>query len=113
MMHPLLSRPAEWLVVVLLLAGCSSTVGRGPVDPSAYAAMDCNELNDQVARTAGQISQTAINRGKVTQTNIPGWVPGGRRVASAVTDRQTAKIERLQGQQNAVTSARDRSCAGR
>ena len=113
MTHPVLSRPAKWLVVLFLLAGCSSTVGRGPVDPLAYAAMDCNELNDQVARTAGQISQTAINRGKVTQTSIPGWVPGGRRVASAVTDRQTAKIERLQGQQNAVTSARDRSCAGR
>ena len=113
MTHPVLSRPAEWLVVLFLLAGCSSTVGRGSVDPSAYAAMKCNELNHQVARTAGQISQTAINRGKVTQTNIPGWVPGGRRVASAVTDRQTAKIERLQEQQNAVASARDRSCAGR
>ena len=113
MTHPVLSRPAKWLVVLFLLAGCSSTVGRGSVDPSAYAAMNCNELNHQVARTAGRISQTAINRGKVTQTNIPGWVPGGRRVATAVTDRQTAKIERLQGQQNAVTSARDRSCAGR
>ena len=113
MTHPVLFRPAEWLVVLFLVAGCSSTVGRGSVDPSAYAAMDCNELNDQVARTAGQISQNAINRGKVTQTSIPGWVPGGTRVASAVTDRQTAKIERLQGQQNAVTSARDRSCAGR
>ena len=113
MTHPVLFRPAEGLVVVFLAAGCSSTVGRGSVAPSAYAAMNCNELNDQVARTAGQISQTAINRGKLTQTNIPGWVPGGRRVASAVTDRQTAKIERLQGQQNAVPSARDRSCAGR
>ena len=113
MTHPVLCRPAEWLVVLFLLAGCSSTVGRGSVGPSAYAAMNCNELNDQVARTAGQISQTAINRGKVTQTNIPGWVPGGRRVASAVTDRQTAKIVRLQEQQNVVASARDRSCAGR
>ena len=113
MTHPVLSRPAEWLVVLFLLAGCSSTVGRGPVDPSAYAAMDCIELNDQVAKTAGALSQTAINRGKVTQTDIPAWLPGGRRVATAVTDRQTARIERLQEQQGAVTTARDRSCARR
>ena len=107
------SRRTSWIIVLFLLAGCSSTVGRGSADPSAYAAMNCNELNDTLASVASQISQTAINRGKVTQTNIPGWVPGGTRVASAVIDRQTAKIERLQDQGDAIAPARDRACARR
>src|SRR5688572_23156198 len=106
-------RAASSIVVLLLLAGCSSIAGRSSVEPSAYAAMSCNELNDTLAEVAGQISQTAINRGKVTQTNIPGWVPGGTRVASAVTDRQTAKIERLQEQQRAIAPARDGACGRR
>jgi hypothetical protein len=107
------SRPTGWIIVLLLLAGCSSTIGRGSTDPSAYAAMDCNELNDTLASVSSRISQTAINRGKVTQTNIPSWVPGGTRVASAVIDRQTAKIETLQEQERAIASARDRTCARR
>ena len=107
------SRPAGWTVVFFLLAGCSSLSGRGPVDPSAYASMDCNQLNDTVARTATSISQTGITRGKVAETNIPRWVPGGARVATKVTDRQTARIERLQEQQSATVSARDRACAQR
>jgi hypothetical protein len=106
-------RAASSIVALALLAGCSSIAGRGSVEPSAYAAMNCNELNDTLAEVAGQISQTAINRGKVTQTNIPGWVPGGTRVAAAVTDRQTAKIERLQEQQRAIVPARDSACGRR
>ena len=107
------SRPAGWIVVLFLLAGCSSFSGRGSVDPSAYASMDCNELNDTVATTATRISQTAITRGKVAETNIPRWVPGGARVATKVTDRQTARIETLQEQQRAIVPARDRACARR
>ena len=107
------SRPAGLIVVFFLLAGCSSLAGRGSVDPSAYASMDCNELNEAVAKTATSISQTGITRGKVAETNIPRWVPGGRRVATKVTDRQTARIERLQEQQSAIVSARDRACAQR
>jgi hypothetical protein len=107
------SRPAGWVVVLFLLSGCSSLAVRGPVDASAYASMDCNELNETLAKMATSISQTAITRGKVARTNIPNWVPGGTRVATAVTDRQTAKIERLQGQERAVVSARDKACARR
>src|SRR5690606_38975457 len=107
------SRRTSWIVVLFLLAGCSSTGGHGSMESSAYAAMNCNELNDTLAGVAGQISQTAINRGKVTQTNVPGWVPGGKRVASVVIDRQTARIERLQEKGDAVASARDRACARR
>src|SRR5690606_14538747 len=98
---------------MFLLAGCSSTAGRGSVDPSAYAAMNCNELNNTLAGVAGNISQTAINRGKVTQTNIPNWIPGGTRVAAAVVDRQTARIGKLQEQGDAIALARDRACGRR
>jgi hypothetical protein len=75
--------------------------------------MDCNELNQTLAKTATSISQTAITRGKVAQTNIPRWIPGGTRVATAVTDRQTTRIERLQGEERAIVSARDSACARR
>jgi hypothetical protein len=106
-------RPPRWIVVLFLLTGCSSIGGRGSVDPSAYASMDCNELNQAIAKTATGISQTAITRGKVARTNIPGWVPGGTRVATAVTDRQTARIERLQEQERAIASARNSACVRR
>ncbi len=78
---------------------------------SAYASMTCNELNAMVGRVSRELSQTAITRGKVAQTDIPSWVPGGTRVASKVIDRQTAKIENLQQQERAIASARDRNCA--
>ena len=107
------SRPAGWIVVFVLLAGCSSLSGRGPVDPSAYASMDCNELNHTVAGVSASISQTAITRGKVAETNVPTWVPGGARVATRITNRQTARIERLQEEERAAVSARDRACARR
>lgn len=73
--------------------------------------MTCNELNERLGEVATEISRTAITRGKVTQTNIPGWVPGGRQVASRVIDRQTTQIERLQQRERAIASARDRNCA--
>lgn len=107
------SRPAGWITALLLLAGCSSLSGRGPVDASAYASMDCNELNHTVARVSTSISQTAITRGKVADTHVPTWVPGGARVATKITDRQTARIERLQEEERAAVSARDRACARR
>lgn len=102
--------PTGLVVLLVLLAGCAS---RGSVDPSAYATMDCNELNHTLSGVAGSISQTAITRGKVARTNIPGWVPGGTRVATAVTDRQTARIERLQQQERTISTARDQVCARR
>jgi outer membrane murein-binding lipoprotein Lpp len=107
------TRPVGWIVTLFLLAGCSSISGRGSVDPSAYASMNCNELNETVAGLSTQISRTAINRGRVAQTNIPSWVPGGTRVATAVIDRQTAKIEKLQAQERTVSSARNSACVRR
>ena len=75
--------------------------------------MSCNELNDTLGKVSRELSQMAIARGKVVQTNIPAWVPGGQRVASGVIDRQTAKIEGLQQRERAVAAARDRNCARR
>ncbi|MEP9386070.1 hypothetical protein [Mesorhizobium sp. KR9-304] len=113
MKHPMLARLTDWLIVVLLLAGCSPTIGRTSVDASAYTTMGCNDLNDALANVAKEISRTAIDRGRVARTEIPNWVPGGTRVATAVTDRQTAKIENLQEQERAIAAARDQACARR
>lgn len=107
------SRLAGSIVALVLLAGCSSLSVRGPLDASAYAAMDCNELNGTVASVSTRISQTAITRGKVAETHIPRWVLGGTRVATAVTERQTARIERLREEERAAVAARDRACARR
>jgi hypothetical protein len=106
-------RPAGLIAALALLAGCSSFSARGPVDPSAYASMGCNELNHAVAGVSNRISQTAITRGKVAETNVPTWVPGGTRVATKITDRQTARIERLQEEERAAVAARDSACARR
>lgn len=110
------TRPARWLFALCLLAGClggcASTSG-GASDASAYASMTCNELNERVGNVSRELSQIAIARGKVAQTKIPTWVPGGQRVASTVIDRQTAKIEGLQQQERALVAARDRNCARR
>lgn len=96
--------------LLLLATGCS-TLSRAPaVDPAAYAAKSCNELNDQIAAVSTDISRTAITRGRVTQTNIPTWVPGGQRVAAAVVDRQTVRIDGLQEKERAMTAARAGTC---
>lgn len=113
------SRPAParaWLfrlasgALLLLAAGCS-TFSRAPTaDPAAYAAKSCNELNNEIAAVSTNISRTAITRGRVAQTNVPTWVPGGQRVATAVVDRQTARIDGLQEQERAMTAARADAC---
>jgi hypothetical protein len=105
------TRPAGWMFALCVLAGCSSTFSSASVDASAYAAMSCSELNAMLRSVSRELSQAAINRGKVARTDIPTWVPGGKNVASKVIDRQTAGIEALQQRERAVASARDRNCA--
>jgi hypothetical protein len=112
------SRPAAWTSIVqlacgslLLLATGCSTLSRAPTaDPAAYAALGCNELNNEITAVSTDISRTAITRGRVTQTNIPTWVPGGQRVATAVVDRQTTRIEGLREQERAMAAARAGAC---
>jgi hypothetical protein len=112
MNFPRLLRHAVSALALLSLTGCSSTLGGGSVDPSAYAATGCNELNAEVKTVSAEISRVAIARGKVANANVPKWVLGGQRVATAVVDRQTARIDSLQQQEQAVVAARNRNCAG-
>ena len=95
------------VIALFLVAGCSSI---GTVDPAKYDSMSCTELNSALGDIARNISQTAITRGKVASTNVPRWLLGGSRVKGAVTDRETARIERLKQQEEAIASTRARRC---
>jgi len=96
------------VIAVLLVTGCSS-IGK-TVDPAKYDSMSCTELNSALGENAREISQTAITRGKVTSTNVPRWLLGGSRVKTAVANRETARIDRLKQQQDAIAAARARRC---
>ncbi|RWG85036.1 hypothetical protein [Mesorhizobium sp.] len=95
-------------ITVVLFAGCSSTTAS--INPAKYDKMSCAELNSAVGDTATEISQIAIGRGKVANTSVPGWLLGGERVKTVVANRDTAKIERLQQQQQAIITARKSRC---
>ena len=97
-----------FVIVVLLVAGCSS-IGR-TADPAKYESMSCVELNGALGENAGEISQTAITRGKVANTSVPRWLLGGSRVKAAVANRETARIDRLKQQQDAIAAVRARIC---
>jgi hypothetical protein len=97
------------LVSLAVLGGCASPF-RSSVDVAKYDTMSCIELNAAMGAVATDISATAIARGKVAQTNIPSWLWGGQRVASTVTARQSADIERLQRQQTSIAAARRGRC---
>ena len=107
---PTLWRSPLWVLTASLLGGCGTLSAGGPVDPSAYAAASCNELDRTVGDVSRELSQTAITRGRVARFDVPSWAPGGQRVASAVIDRQSARIENLQQREQAVTAARNRNC---
>jgi outer membrane murein-binding lipoprotein Lpp len=101
------TRPAL-IIALLLVVGCSS-IGR-TVDPAKYDSMSCTELNSALGGIARDISQTAVTRGKVANTSVPHWLLGGSRVKSAVANRETARIDRLKQQEEAIASARARRC---
>lgn len=82
-------------------------------DPASYASMDCNELNRLLGQVSNNLSQRAITRGKVEHADIPRWIPGGRRVANRIVERQTVRIEDIQRQERTIAAARDRACPGR
>ncbi|WP_246688537.1 MULTISPECIES: hypothetical protein [unclassified Mesorhizobium] len=95
-------------VILLAAAGCSSTVAS--IGPAKYDKMSCSELNVALGDTATDISRTAIARGKVASTSVPTWLLGGERVKTAVANRETAKIERLQQQQQVMAAMRKQRC---
>ncbi|RWL82774.1 MAG: hypothetical protein EOR68_14050 [Mesorhizobium sp.] len=94
--------------LLLVVAGCSSTTAS--ISPAKYDKMNCAELNNAVGDTATDISRTAIARGKVVSTSVPNWLLGGERVKTVVANRETARIERLQQQQQAIVTARKQRC---
>ncbi|TIR25699.1 MAG: hypothetical protein E5X34_08775 [Mesorhizobium sp.] len=96
------------IATLLLTAGCSSTTAS--ISPAKYDKMNCAELNNAVGDTATDISRTAIARGKVANTSVPNWLLGGERVKTVVANRETARIERLQQQQQAIVTARKQRC---
>ncbi|TGQ11841.1 MULTISPECIES: hypothetical protein [unclassified Mesorhizobium] len=96
------------LVFLLSTAGCSSTTAS--ISPAKYDKMNCAELNNAVGDTATDISRTAIARGKVASTSVPNWLLGGERVKTVVANRESARIERLQQQQQAIVTARKQRC---
>lgn len=101
-------RTAISIATLLLAAGCSSTTAS--ISPAKYDKMNCAELNNAVGDTATDISRTAIARGKVASTSVPIWLLGGERVKTVVANRETARIERLQQQQQAIVTARKQRC---
>jgi hypothetical protein len=96
------------IAALLFAAGCSSTAAS--LDPAKYDKMNCAELNRALGDTATDISRTAISRGKVASTSVPSWLLGGERVKSVVANRDTARIERLQQQQQTIIAARNKRC---
>ncbi|MET3591257.1 hypothetical protein ABID26_000636 [Mesorhizobium shonense] len=96
------------IATLLFAAGCSSTAAS--LDPAKYDRMSCAELNSALGDTATDISRTAISRGKVANTSVPSWLLGGERVKSVVANRDTARIKRLQQQQQAIVTARKSHC---
>ncbi|CAH2403848.1 hypothetical protein MES4922_320031 [Mesorhizobium ventifaucium] len=104
--------PATPLICSLalaLLGGCASPF-HASFDAAKYDRMSCVELNVAMGEVAKELSATAITRGKVAKTNIPNWLWGARRVATTVTARQSARIERLRQQQAAITAVRRSKC---
>ncbi|MEP6563766.1 MAG: hypothetical protein ABJB10_01420 [Mesorhizobium sp.] len=101
--------PLPLLLLLFVIGGCSS-IG-GAVNPAKYDTMTCVELNNEVGSIAREISQTAISRGKVANTSVPSWLWGGTRVKTAVADRETAKIDRLKQQEEAVVATRASRCS--
>ncbi|CDX35086.1 conserved exported hypothetical protein [Mesorhizobium sp. ORS 3359] len=101
-------RTAILIATLVLAAGCSSTTAS--ISSAKYDKMNCAELNNAVGDTATDISRTAIARGKVANTSVPNWLLGGERVKTVVANRETARIQRLQQQQQAIVMARNQRC---
>lgn len=94
------------LLAIAVVGGCA----RGSVDPAQYQAASCPELDDAIGANSKDITATAVRRGKVANWKPPFWVPGVERGVDAIKGRQTTKIERLQGQGNALIAERARRC---
>lgn len=102
--------PAISLICSIVFVGGCASPFHASFDAAKYDRMSCVELNVAMGEVAKELSATAITRGKVAKTNMPNWLWGARRVATTVTVRQSARIERLQQQQAAIAAVRRRRC---
>ncbi|SJM33788.1 hypothetical protein [Mesorhizobium delmotii] len=102
--------PATPLICSLVFIGSCASPFHTSFDAAKYDRMSCVELNVAMGEVAKEMSATAITRGKVAKTNIPDWLWGARHVATTVTARQSARIERLRQQQAAIAAVRRRKC---
>lgn len=89
------------VLAAVALSGCAST--GGPDTP-------CAKLNREIGDNSQAITGVAINRGKVDNLSVPFWVPGGTKAVSVITNRQTAKIEKLQADQSTTIAERNQTC---
>jgi hypothetical protein len=83
--------------------GCAST---------GVPETQCAKLNREVGDNSQAITGVAISRGKTDALDVPFWVPGGTKAVSVITNRQTAKIEKLQTEQTTTIAERDQTCRG-
>ncbi|CAH2401290.1 hypothetical protein [Mesorhizobium escarrei] len=104
-----ISTTTSLICSLVFVGGCASPF-YASFDAAKYDRMSCVELNVAMGEVAEELSATAITRGKVAKTNIPDWLWGARRVATTVTARQSARIERLRQQQAAIAAARRSKC---
>jgi len=96
-------------VLLPMLAGCASS--GGSADPAAYAGETCADLNVAIGATSKEITSAAVSRGRIDRLNVPFWLPGGTRAVTALKDRQTRRIEGLEGNLAAMRQARKARCA--
>lgn len=95
-------KPLQFLILAAVaLTGCASKGG-----PETA----CAKLNREVGVNSQAISDVAVNRGKTDALNIPFWMPGGAKAVAVITNRQTAKIEKLKAEQATTISERDQVC---
>jgi hypothetical protein len=98
-------KPLQFAVLTAVaLTGCASA--KQPETP-------CAKLNREVGDNAKAISDVAISRGKTDALNVPFWVPGGTKAVSVITNRQSAKIDKLKVEQATTIAERDQVCRAR
>lgn len=94
----------------ILAATFIPTACASPLGSSNYDAMTCADLNIAMSDASKAVTQAAIARGNIDHASIPFWVPGGARAVSALKNRQTRQIERLQDQEAVIEAARKQRC---
>ena len=72
--------------------------------------MGCTDLDNAMGEAAAEITATAVNRGKIDKFSMPLWAPGTAKAVSAIMNHQSARIERLQKQEQAIYQVREQRC---